>query len=548
MSKYYPDISHWSPVTDWTTVKANCPFLISKATQGTSSVDPTLDSFISGCEANKIPYWLFAYLNKGSERAQAEFLVQTCKDKIEEYFIGYILDVEDNNTAENVQEALAYLNDMGYKTMIYHKYADYSKYKAVIADRGDNCAWWEARYGKNDGSYNSSYPPHNGVDFHQYTDVGTCDGISGNCDMNRLTGTLEESWFTTALNEDPWFITALKEESMREKPIDYLTQYLGIKEGSAEHKAILAVFNDSGLCTRYTMTTKDSWCATGVSAAFIASGLTDIFPCVECSCGNMVELAQKAGIWVEDDSYTPSIGDVLMYDWDDDGKGDNTGWPDHVGIVVSVSDSTIKVIECNINDTVGYRSMTVDGKYIRGFIAPKYTEDSTGSASTQLNKTEKWKGVTTSDLNVRVWAGTDSALCSTFGPLLKGEEISVCDEVTAADGSTWYYIKTAAGKYGFASAKYIVAVASGYTGTFPTLPPRGYYQKGDGITTLTSYTTQIKRVQKVTNWVTGGSITVDGQYGSNTVTAVKAAQKILGVTQDGEFGSKTLATAKAYKK
>lgn len=165
--------------------------------------------------------------------------------------------------------------------------------------------------------------------------------------------------------------------SDRQKPINYLIQYLGIKEGSAEHKAILAVFNNSGLCTRYKMTVNDAWCATGVSAAFIATGLSSIFPCVECSCENMITLAKKAGIWVENDAYVPSMGDVILYDWDDSGSGDCTGWSDHVGIVVSVNGSMIKVIECNKNNTVGYRNIAVNGRYIRGYITPKYKSAAT---------------------------------------------------------------------------------------------------------------------------------------------------------------------------
>lgn len=165
--------------------------------------------------------------------------------------------------------------------------------------------------------------------------------------------------------------------SDRQKPINYLIQYLGIKGGSAAHKAILAAFNDSGLCTRYKMTINDAWCATGVSAAFIATGLAGIFPCVECSCENMITLAKKAGIWVENDAYVPSTGDVILYDWDDSGSGDCTGWSDHVGIVVSVSGSMINVIECNKNNTVGYRNIAVNGRYIRGYITPKYKSAAT---------------------------------------------------------------------------------------------------------------------------------------------------------------------------
>ena len=37
----------------------------------------------------------------------------------------------------------------------------------------------------------------------------------------------------------------------RNKPIEYLKKYIGIKQGSKEHKEILSVFNNSKLCKRY---------------------------------------------------------------------------------------------------------------------------------------------------------------------------------------------------------------------------------------------------------------------------------------------------------
>ena len=171
----------------------------------------------------------------------------------------------------------------------------------------------------------------------------------------------------------------MTEAELRKKPVNYLKQYLGIKEGSAEHKAILAVFNNSGLCSRYKMTIYDAWCATGAGAAMIATGLADIYPCVECSCGYVVEKAKKAGIWVENDGYVPKTGDQVLYDWDDSGKGDNTGWPDHIGVVDYVSGGTIHVIECNISNTVGYRNLAVNGKFIRGFVTPNYAKKATSS-------------------------------------------------------------------------------------------------------------------------------------------------------------------------
>lgn len=250
----------------------------------------------------------------------------------------------------------------------------------------------------------------------------------------------------------------MTESQLRSKVANWPVQYLGISEGSEKHKAIIKVLNDSKLCTRYKMTTKDHWCATTVSAAFIAcklagkAGSGSLFECVECSCGQMIKLAQKQGIWVEKDNYVPKVGDVVMYDWDDTGKGDNTGWPEHVGIVCSVSEKTFKVIEGNMNDTVGYRTMVVNGKYIRGFITPKYSKFATKKAATvKLNKTCKFKGTVTSPVKMRAKASKSGTAIKT---LKKNSVVQVCDTVTDKAGNVWYYIKES-NKFGYVNSDYV---------------------------------------------------------------------------------------------
>lgn len=193
---FYPDISHWKPVANWSQVKQNCGFLISKATQGTGFIDSSLDSFIKGCEANGIPYWLYTFLDKGNEKAQAQYMVKVCAPKVGKYFRGYVIDVERGNTAAGVKAALDYLKSLGGKCILYTMYAQYSTYKGVIDGRGSNCAWWEARYGQNTGAYNPAFTCHVGVDLHQYTSKGICPGIGNTVDLNRITGTKAVSWFT----------------------------------------------------------------------------------------------------------------------------------------------------------------------------------------------------------------------------------------------------------------------------------------------------------------------------------------------------------------
>lgn len=205
------DISHHHHVSDWDKVEKNVDVMITKATQGTSFVDNYFETIVNQCEKRKIPYWLYVFLNKGDELAQAKFLVKTCRDKVGDYFVGYILDVESGSSAAGVKEAMDYLAMLDHKMMVYTMYAEHDKYKNVLADRPGKCAWWEARYGLNDGVYRSKYPCHSGVDLHQYTSAGSCPGIPDEIDINRVTGygkTLK--WFETPKKKK-------EEESVGEK-------------------------------------------------------------------------------------------------------------------------------------------------------------------------------------------------------------------------------------------------------------------------------------------------------------------------------------------
>lgn len=194
MGKLIPDISHYHTVGNWEKFAGAVSFAISKGTQGVLFVDPYMRAFIAGCEQHRIPYWLYAYLNKGNEKRQAKHLVSACDKYVGNYFRGYVLDAEEDNTPENVQSALEWLKTQSPKCMLY--IGGEAKYEALIASRGDSVAWWEARYGKDDGTYNPKYPCHAGVDLHQFTSNGSCPGVPDKIDLNRLTGTKPLEWFT----------------------------------------------------------------------------------------------------------------------------------------------------------------------------------------------------------------------------------------------------------------------------------------------------------------------------------------------------------------
>lgn len=172
----------------------------------------------------------------------------------------------------------------------------------------------------------------------------------------------------------------------REQIVKQAQEWLGRNEKNGTHKGIIDVYNaHKPLARNYKVKFTDEWCATFVSAVSIACGATGIMP-TECSCPKMIDLYKKLGAWVENDAYKPAPGDVIFYDWQDNGKGDNKGSTEHTGIVERVANGIITVIEGNKGQAVARRTLAVDGRYIRGYGVPKYN-------SAPANKVVKEKTV-----------------------------------------------------------------------------------------------------------------------------------------------------------
>lgn len=164
----------------------------------------------------------------------------------------------------------------------------------------------------------------------------------------------------------------MTENQLRSNVVSIMKGWLGWSETNGKHKKIVDIYNNhKPLARGYKVQYTDEWCATAVSAAFIKAGLTDI-GFTECSCNRMIDLYKAKGRWEERDSYVPKIGDILMYDWQDNGIGDNVGSADHVGLVAAINGTRLTIIEGNKNESVSYRSINANGKYIRGYCLPDY--------------------------------------------------------------------------------------------------------------------------------------------------------------------------------
>lgn len=255
---------------------------------------------------------------------------------------------------------------------------------------------------------------------------------------------------------------------------DYLAvwrSWIGCNEQDGSFRQIIDTYNAHfprarGYAVKYT----DEWCDTTVSAAAIKAGMVDLIG-TECGCEEHVKIFKQKGIWIEDGAITPKPGYIIVYSWRRASQP-NDAYSDHIGVVAAVKNGVITAIEGNKNEAVGYRSIPVGWGHIRGYAAPRYGGSAsdavqevggnslggiaTSSGSGTLGKNPKWVGVVTASLlNVRTWAGTAYPNIKSYPVLKGGISVEVCDQLSANDGSPWYYIRIDAQVYGFASAKYI---------------------------------------------------------------------------------------------
>ena len=222
----------------------------------------------------------------------------------------------------------------------------------------------------------------------------------------------------------------MNERQRREHYVDTLRGWLGRNEGDGSHKVIIDTYNSlAPLPFGYRMTYKDPWCAATVSAAAIEAGLTDII-FRECSCTRMIALFKRHGRWQEDDSYIPQPGDLIFYDWDDTGKGDCTGNPEHVGVVERVANGQITVIEGNYHDAVKRRTIPINARYIRGYGCPDYASLADDGHPDDASFADDGYRVRVTSDALRIRSGPDAA-SGLIGYLEYGDTVTISED---ADG------------------------------------------------------------------------------------------------------------------
>ena len=354
-------------------------FVIVKFTQGTSYLNPHADRQYSTSKSAGKLLGAYHYAEGKDAKAEAQHFVRSLGSRVGECVLA--LDWEGNQNSrfgsgQDVTWCKTFLDEVyrltGVRALIYMSKSVCRKYDwSPVAQ---NYPLWCAQYRSNSTTDYQTSPWTDDKGFgawqadtiRQYSSHGRIAGYDANIDID-LAYMSADQWRAMAggKRREP-------QQGQREAIVSEAISHVGVKEGTVLHHKIIDRYNSRkplprGYAVKYT----DAWCATFISYLAIVMGYTDIIP-VECGCPQMIELAKQMGIWVEDDSYVPKPGDIVLYDWQDSGSGDNTGTADHIGLIEKVVGNTETVIEGNYQDSVKRRELAVNGRYIRGYIVPRY--------------------------------------------------------------------------------------------------------------------------------------------------------------------------------
>lgn len=116
----------------------------------------------------------------------------------------------------------------------------------------------------------------------------------------------------------------------------------------------------------YGFDSRVEWCACFVSwcaeqCGYLESGVIPKFSL----CSDGVDWFHARGQF-QDASYVPAAGDIIFFDWENDGT------IDHVGIVESVTNGVVNTIEGNSGDVCARRSYSMGSDSIYGYGVPLY--------------------------------------------------------------------------------------------------------------------------------------------------------------------------------
>lgn len=187
------DVSGWQQGINIDAVPSD--FVISKATQGQSYVNPDCDRVVQACIRLGKPWGVYHYIDGSGASGEAEFFINNCRNYVENGLL--ILDWEsiqnnawrDEGYLERVIERVKELT--GVPPLVY---ASLSVFPWNVCHR-QNCGTWVAQYADNDPTGYQRSPWNEGAYscvIRQYSSTGRLSGYNGNLDLNKAYITREQ--------------------------------------------------------------------------------------------------------------------------------------------------------------------------------------------------------------------------------------------------------------------------------------------------------------------------------------------------------------------
>ncbi|PEA91149.1 glycoside hydrolase family 25 protein [Bacillus thuringiensis] len=192
------DISKWNGNINWTVAAPQLDLVIARVQDGSNYVDPMYKGYVQSMKAHGVPFGNYAFcrfvsINDAKKEAQ-DFWARGDKDAL-----FWVADVEVKTMGDMRAGTQAFIDELrrlgAKKVGLYVGHHTYSSFGATNIEAD---FVWIPRYGGN----KPAYP----CDMWQFTETGHVEGI-GKCDLNRLIGDKDLSWFIGQTDESKYIVT-----------------------------------------------------------------------------------------------------------------------------------------------------------------------------------------------------------------------------------------------------------------------------------------------------------------------------------------------------
>lgn len=328
----------------------------------------------------RLGVYKLSYANNADEAiAEANAVLEVLDGRELDFPVFYDMEWEDQESFGKdrlysiITSFLNVIQNAGYNVGIY---CNQNWYNNFIPDSLKNdYPFWVASYPKYDKGViqENLKPTVKNLFAWQYSKKGSVLGIGGDVDMDIIYDDV------IVIDPEPEVETV---GTTAEDILKIMRSWLGLSRTGHTHKVIIDTYNSYLPHPRgYAVSYDDDYCDATVSAAFVKAKAVDIIGGIECGVEEHVRKFILEGIWIEDGTITPKVGDIVCYNWDQDGQPNN-GFSDHIGIVEQVNGRSFITIEGNMaGGIVGRRTVNIGDGFIRGFARPKYA---TKSASGEI--------------------------------------------------------------------------------------------------------------------------------------------------------------------